>query len=81
MTEHKEVTFRIPEEEYEEIKGELDKGHQTDKFISVDEKLKDLVKDDLVTDGAYHKQWYLERIAERLRIDTSDIVYKTGKTP
>ena len=33
------------------------------------EKVKDLAIDGLFTDGAHHKQWYLEQILETLGIN------------
>ena len=31
-------------------------------------RIADLVRKAVITDGAHHKQWYLERIAERLEL-------------
>ena len=31
-------------------------------------RIADLVREAVITDGAHHKQWYLERIAERLEL-------------
>lgn len=35
----------------------------------MDEYIKELLEDAVCTDGAHHKQWYLEQIAEALNID------------
>ena len=31
-------------------------------------RIADLVRDAVITDGAHHKQWYLEQIAQRLEL-------------
>lgn len=41
----------------------------------------DLIAWALVTDGAHHKQWFLERIAERLGVDLSDSDHDLGIAP
>jgi hypothetical protein len=42
-------------------------------------KLEILINDALCTDGAHHKQWYLEQIAELLNIKT--VEHEEGIAP
>ena len=35
-------------------------------------RVADLVRKAVITDGAHHKQWYLERIAQRLELSLPD---------
>jgi hypothetical protein len=46
--------------------------------------VKDLILEALTTDGAHHKQWYLEQIAKVLGIDlteTRELDYEKGIPP
>jgi len=45
------------------------------------EKLDKLIEDALTTDGAHHKQWYLEQIAFALSIPTDDYEFQPGIAP
>jgi hypothetical protein len=45
------------------------------------EELEGLFVDALTTDGAHHKQWYLEKIAEKLGISIHDFNYDKGIAP
>lgn len=40
---------------------------------SLREAIKDLVLDALFTDGAHHKQWYLEKILETMDYDVKKL--------
>jgi len=46
------------------------------------ETVKDLIIEGLTTDGAQHKQWYLEQIAKVLGIElVAELQYEEGKAP
>ena len=46
------------------------------------ETVKDLIIEGLCNDGAHHKQWYLERIAEVLGIElVQELDYEKGIAP
>ena len=40
-----------------------------------------LIRVALITDGAHHKQWCIEQIAELLDLDISDLEYEKGIAP
>lgn len=45
--------------------------------MEITQKIKELIFNGLCTDGAHHKQWYLEQIAEHLGYDpTSEEDYE-----
>jgi len=44
-------------------------------------EVEDLIIEALHTDGAHHKQWYLEKIAETLEIDLSKEDYDQSIAP
>lgn len=44
-------------------------------------EIEQLIIAGLCTDGAHHKQWYLEQIAKLLGIDLSAIDYDRGMAP
>lgn len=37
------------------------------------QKIRDLCIDGLLTNGAMHKQWYLERVLESINVDLTDL--------
>jgi hypothetical protein len=43
--------------------------------------LEDLFVEALTTDGAHHKQWYLEEISKLLGIEIDDSIYEKGIAP
>ena len=46
------------------------------------ETVKDLIIEGLTTDGAHHKQWYLEQIANVLGIElVAELQYEKGMPP
>ncbi len=42
-------------------------------------RVADLVRDAVITDGAHHKQWYLEQIAEKLELSLPE--HEAGIAP
>jgi len=44
-------------------------------------EIENFVLDALETDGAHHKQWYLEEIAKMLEIDLSNSEHDKGLAP
>ncbi len=45
-------------------------------------KLIELVKEGLATDGAHHKQWYLEQIGKEIGMDDTDFSdFEEGVAP
>ena len=42
------------------------------------ESVESLIRSALTTDGAHHKQWYIEQIAAGLGIDISSVDYERG---
>lgn len=50
-----------------------------DGWIPVSDDIADLIKDASVTDGAHHKQWFVEEIARRLKIELPE--HESGICP
>ena len=46
-----------------------------------EEEVKHLIEEALQTDGAHHKQWYLEKIASVLGFTLKDVWYDDGIAP
>lgn len=44
-------------------------------------EIRGLIMDGLCTDGAHHKQWYLEQIAKELEINLDKVDYEDGIAP
>ena len=44
-------------------------------------KVRELVIGGLTTDGAHHKQWFLEQLAEAFKVDLTGVYYVKGIAP
>ena len=71
-----EITY-VDEEIYD---NEIEIGFNGAIFIRIDEigdikdkTIKDLLIDGLITDGAHHKQWYLEQLLIKLGFDLDKV--------
>jgi len=45
------------------------------------DRIEKMFVDALTTDGAHHKQWYLEKIAKELGIHIDDFLFDKGIAP
>lgn len=70
--DHLPDVINITEDQYEEFLKNAKKSNTPFSMGSQSYKISGLIKEGIETDGAHHKQWYLEKIADLLNIDLPD---------